>query len=1114
NGVVERRNRTLVEAARTMLNFSRAPLFLWAEAIATACFTQNRSIIHRRFNKTPYELINDRKLDISFLHVFGALCYPKNDREYIGKLGAKGLDLTYAPSTITMQQPTEGELDLLFEAMYDDYIGGQPSANTSTDVDELNPNAMVDGNTFFNPFTKLSTSATASSSSQNVDPSNMHTFYQPYPHEFQWSKDHPLEQVIGEPSRPVLTRNQLRSDGDMYITSSWVLVPAPDNILPLTLKWLFKNKHDEEQTVIKNKSRLIMRGYRQEEGIDFEESFAPVARMEAIRIFLTYAAHKSFNVFQMDVKTAFLHSSLKEDVYVCQPEGFIDADHPSHVYKLKKALYVLKQAPRVWYDELSKFLLQNHFFKITIDLTLFIRRFHDDILVVQVYVDDIIFSSTHPRPDIVHATCLCARYQAKPTEKHLKEVKRIFRYLRGSVNTGLWYTKDSGFELTGFSDADYTGCKDTFKSTSGGAQFSGEKLVSWSSKKQDSIAISGNPVQHSRTKHIAVRYHFIKEHVEKGTIELYFVKTDYQLASIFIKALPTDRFNYLVRRLGMRSLSPKELECLAKSHNPENVRLSVLAKLQESLDEEDILDHPLVDYGKYALGCMTRTDMKKCVHLKSVRNELLRCMEEKRLLMANYRDMCPTFYNDGEEHSVQYKEYLENSSNEIAASNFNQEKENPPRNFDIRQLIREECGIEVCEEQKQNMEDTLLELLEVCRQKEFYCMHNDVDDLIESALNSKLLSISLRTQRLDKKEQEVKNVIEQPTKRGTRIAKSLQNFRIKKSSTSLKNTSQISSFHAIAHVLPTEEPEYSVSMGYEHLSIILETESDEVIKSSAKNLLPIQSEYEVTSDDENECDVPVKDESSPVFITFSNSLFDCNEDFTSSDDESLFDEDVPMKDFKVYSNLLFDDEEINSAKIDPHYFNTESNFIESLSNHDTLFESSSKFDYLEEFFGELMPTNIVDEERIGREHEEYISLMEKLFSINSVPRPLENFHVNIIIETFPTSPILVEDSDSQREEIDIFTGTDDLLPLSFESDNYDSEGDIHFLEELISNDSILIPENESSDFDHQDDLLFPRPPPEPPDVEFFFDVEPDSGKVISAVMNNIDELNEDECFDP
>nr|GEZ28957.1 Gag-Pol polyprotein [Tanacetum cinerariifolium] len=503
-----------------------------------------------------------------------------------------GLDLTYAPSTITSRQPTEGELDLLFEAMYDDYIGGQPSAtartvlpaqesqvrqtstastsiadtaptptNSSTyatnipitlqDVYKLNPNALFDGNTFVNLFANSSTSVAESSSSQNVDPSNMHTFYQPYPQEFQWTKDHPLEQMIGEPSRPIFSRNQLRSDGDMCMLDVWVLVPSPDNILPLTLKCLFKNKHDEEQTVIRNKSRLVVRRYRQEEGIDFEESFALAARMEAIRIFLAYVAHKSLTVFLMDVKTAFLHGSLKQQVYVCQPEGFIDDDHPSHVYKLKNALYGLKQAPRAWYDELSTFLLQNPFFKGTIDPTLFIRCFYDDILV------------------------------------------------------------DSGFELTGFSDADYARCKDTFKSTFGRAQFLGEKLVSWSSKKQyctalstaeaeyvslsaccaqvlwmqtqltdygfhfnkiliycdskSAIAISCNPVQHSRTKHIVVRYHFIKEHVEKGTIELYFVKTDYQLADLFTKALPADRFNYLVRRLGMRSLSPQELERLAKS---------------------------------------------------------------------------------------------------------------------------------------------------------------------------------------------------------------------------------------------------------------------------------------------------------------------------------------------------------------------------------------------------------------------------------------------------------------------------------------------------------------------------------------------------------------------
>nr|GEV39007.1 hypothetical protein [Tanacetum cinerariifolium] len=580
NRVVERRNQMLVEAARTMLIFSRAPLFLWAEAIATVYFTQNRSIIHRRFNKTPYELINGRKPNISFLHVFKDLCYPKNDCEDIGKLGAKGdigffialafeqrsskprlqsitsrkissgLDLTYALSTIITQQPTKGELDLLFKAMYDDYIGGQPSTAPQT---VLVAQAHQVRQT---PTTSTSIAYTAPT------PTNSSSQATNFPNTSQ--------DVDGINSQQQLSTMEPKNVKEAMTDPAWI-----------------ESMQEELLQFKRLDSHLVVRGYRQEEGIDFEESFAPVARMEAIRIFLAFATHKSFTVFQMDVKTAFLHGTLKEDVYVCQPKGFIDADHPSHVFKLKKALYGLKQEPRAWYNELSMFLLQNHFFKGTTDPTLFIRRFVDDILVVQVYVDDIIFGSTHPRytqlfsdlmksrfemsmmgemmfffglqvnqspcgifinqsnyvleilkkygmescdpvgtpieikdkleldqygipvnatkyhsmigalmdltssrPDIVHATCLCARYQAKPTEKHLKEVKRIFRYLWGTVNTGLWYTKDSSFELTGFSDVDYAGCKDTFKSTSCGAQFLREMLVSWSSKKHDCTTLS------------------------------------------------------------------------------------------------------------------------------------------------------------------------------------------------------------------------------------------------------------------------------------------------------------------------------------------------------------------------------------------------------------------------------------------------------------------------------------------------------------------------------------------------------------------------------------------------------------------------------------------------
>ncbi|GJV88016.1 retrovirus-related pol polyprotein from transposon TNT 1-94 [Tanacetum coccineum] len=437
----------------------------------------------------------------------------------------------------------------------------------------------------------------------------------------------------------------------------WELVDKPFGKMIIKLKWLWKNKKDEDQTVIRNKARLVAKGYAQEEGIDFEESFAPVARLEAVRIFVAHAAHKSFPIYQMDVKMAFLNGPLKEEVYVAQPEGFVDPDHPEKVYLLRKALYGLKQAPRAWYDELSNFLMSKGFTKGTIDPTLFKIKYGEDILLVQIYVDDIIFGSTNPkhskrfeklmhsrfemslmgemkfflglqihqspkgifinqakyaleilkkhnmdnchsigtplatkpkldvdlsgepvdqsdyrskigslmyltssRPDLVQAVCYCARYQARPTQKHLKEVKRIFKYLKGTINMGLWYPKDSGFELTAFLDVDHAGCLDTRKSTSGGIQFLGDKLVSWMSKKQNctamssaeaeyvalsascaqvmwmrtqlqdygfnynkiplycdsqsAIAISCNPVQHSRTKHIHTRYHFLKEQVE------------------------------------------------------------------------------------------------------------------------------------------------------------------------------------------------------------------------------------------------------------------------------------------------------------------------------------------------------------------------------------------------------------------------------------------------------------------------------------------------------------------------------------------------------------------------------------------------------------------------
>nr|GEX83954.1 retrovirus-related Pol polyprotein from transposon TNT 1-94 [Tanacetum cinerariifolium] len=381
------------------------------------------------------------------------------------------------------------------------------------------------------------------------------------------TKDHPLNNIISQLSRPVSTWLQLHEQAlfcyyDAFLTSVepktykealtqscwieavqeelneferlkvWELVPRPYQVMVITLKWIYRVKLDELGGILKSKARLVARGYRQEEGIDFEESFALFARLEAIWIFLAYAAHRNMVVYQMDVKTAFLNGNLREEVYVSQPDGFVDLYNPNHMYKLKKALYGLKQAPRAWYNMLSSFLLSQDFSKGLVDPTLFIRKNNNDLLLVQIYVDDIIFAApTLELCDLI-ANLMCSKfkmsmmgkisfflglqisqsprgifinqykyaleslkkygfescdpvdtpmvekskldedregkaYQARPIEKHVHAVKRIFRYLRGTVRRGLWYPKDSSVALTAFADADHAGCQDTSRSTSG-----------------------------------------------------------------------------------------------------------------------------------------------------------------------------------------------------------------------------------------------------------------------------------------------------------------------------------------------------------------------------------------------------------------------------------------------------------------------------------------------------------------------------------------------------------------------------------------------------------------------------------------------------------------------
>ncbi|KAI3770338.1 hypothetical protein L6452_01466 [Arctium lappa] len=624
-------------------------------------------MVHRRFKKTPYALINNRTPTIKYFHIFGCKCFVLNDRESLNKFSAKAderIFIGYSSTStafrvylkksktviksinvsfdeemafeqqrsepviifwatqmedLTTTHPTSSDDSIESNAPIQHDIPIQMMTPTVEEVtheketevaktveDTIQINLLPDQVVPAEPSEPATSTETINPPEQSeegtsgfVDDTTDIQSSNPLPHDHKWTKEHPLSHIIGNPSKPVQTRSasmnmclhdsflskfeptrvsEVLADPEWVISMQeelnqfdalqvWRLVPKPKGKTIIGTKWVFKIKKDEDGTVIRNKARLVAKGYRQEEGIDYDETYAPVARLEAIIMFLAYATHKNFTVFQMDVKTTFLNGILKEEVYVSQPEGFVNQENPNHVYILDKALYGLKQAPRAW-DILQKFQMEN---------------------------------SKPIGTPMAPGTKIGTDPSGKAVDvRTYRGMIGSLMYLKGTADLGLWYPKDTSFELTAYTDADHAGCMLDRKGTSGHVQFLGDKLVSWASKKQlcvststaeaeyvvaasccsqvlwmrtqlrdygfhfnkipiycdskSAIAISANPVQHTKTKHIDVRYHFIKDHVEKGTIELFFVKTDYQLADLFTKPLDEKRFNFLISKLGMLNL--------------------------------------------------------------------------------------------------------------------------------------------------------------------------------------------------------------------------------------------------------------------------------------------------------------------------------------------------------------------------------------------------------------------------------------------------------------------------------------------------------------------------------------------------------------------------------
>ncbi|GKA58530.1 retrovirus-related pol polyprotein from transposon TNT 1-94 [Tanacetum coccineum] len=537
DGVVKRRNRTLGEAARTMLSAAKLPLFFLAEAIATACFTQNHSLVIPRHEKTPYYIINGRKPTFKFFHIFGLFCYIVRDGENLDKVKEKGDACTFvgysttskcyrvynsrtrlivetihvnfdellvmasyhvsfdpAPKCLTLAlkqdslspvspsqeniPPTAeivttsiNELDILFSSMFDEYFNGATTivskssavhfadASDKRQQQHTTPSSSI---TVTEEITQLDippkpepiTHETTVPTTKNINQAeNVHVgedeFFNIFSTPVHEIGSRPLDMLICQTCIHSTKYTLLNTIGQ-WIIGVWVLFDRPLCKKVINLKWIWKNKCDEENTMLRNKARLIAKGYSQKKGINFKESFAPVARLETVKLFIAYVAHKSFPIYQMDVKTTFLNGALKEEVYINQPDGFVDPHPPNKVYHLNKALYGLKQAPRACAGTpMSTKHLDADLSGILVDQT----KYHS-------MVGSLMYL-TASRLDIVHATCYCARYQARTTENHLMVVKRIFRHLKNNIHMGLC------IQFLG-----------------------GDKLIRWSSKKQDCTSMS------------------------------------------------------------------------------------------------------------------------------------------------------------------------------------------------------------------------------------------------------------------------------------------------------------------------------------------------------------------------------------------------------------------------------------------------------------------------------------------------------------------------------------------------------------------------------------------------------------------------------------------------
>lgn len=758
NGVVERRNRTVVEMARSCLKEKKLPSVMWGEAVRHAIYLLNRLPTRALSGVTPYEVWYEKKPHVGHIRVFGCLAHMKLPSQQTSKLDDRSkqvINLGKEPGTkaYRLYDPNNNKVHVSRDVTFEEgksweWNHGENSekfqngtftveGEVVTEEREFESNIAGDNTEGISTGGSKSMSSTGGTESMRTDDSESvrtggtsisqtptrRLNFDDYDDSTEPRKYKGLDDIynrreevqldeelflmgIEEPmnfAQAVKDRNwKMAMEREMQSiedNKTWKLTELPTGKKVIGLKWIFKLKKDAEGNVVKYKARLIAKGYVQEHGVDFDEIFAPVTRLETVRLLLALAAKSEWEVHHLDVKTAFLNGEISEDVYVSQPGGFEKEGQRNKVYKLMKALYGLRQAPRAWYAKLNACLESLGFKRCPSEHAVYTRKEGENNLIVAVYVDDLLVTGSdvsmiesfkkqmsqkfemtdmgklsyylgveveqskgciklkqtgyakkiiekaglkdcnptkypmdpkeqidkdeggktidvtryksiigglrylvHTRPDIAYSVGIASRYMERPTTVHQNAAKRILRYIQGTLQFGLVCSKDSNNNvLTGFSDSDLAGNLDDRRSTGGMCFYLNESLVTWVSQKQRCVALSSceaefmaataaacqaiwirnvlnqitaenigpvvlyvdnksaidlakNPVFHGRSKHIDIRFHFIRECVDRGEVVLRHVSSDNQRADVLTKALATVKFEKMRNLLGIKDV--------------------------------------------------------------------------------------------------------------------------------------------------------------------------------------------------------------------------------------------------------------------------------------------------------------------------------------------------------------------------------------------------------------------------------------------------------------------------------------------------------------------------------------------------------------------------------